>query len=296
MDKINQKSFRLFKKIKDPKFEIDRLDFYSLSLFIGTKDFQILITDHETGYILLLEDYVFDPALSDESKKDVVRFIFDDHHLLLANFWKSINLIIKNRNYSFVPYDLFEEKKAATYLSINSSFNSFDDEIMLTYHKHLDLVNVFSVPIPIVRLLASLYPGKRVRYIHQSSSIINGVLTQNSPGKKDIAMYIDRFGMHVVVIEDKKLIFYNQYIIKKFGDYTNFIRIVAKELGIDLNHDDIKIYGYLGQKTPHFVELKKNIKQLAFGDRPANLKFGYVFDELMDHQYFDLFATEIQRP
>lgn len=296
MDKINQKSFRLLKKIKDPKFEIDRLEFYSLSLYIGTKDFQILITDHETSYILLLEDYVFDPGLSDDDKKEVVKFIFDDHHLLLANFWKSINLIIKNRNYSFVPYDLFEEKKASTYLSVNTSFNSFDDEIMLTYHKYLDMVNVFSVPVPFVRLLSTLYPGKKIKYIHQSSSIINGVYAQNMEGRKDIAIYLDRFGMHVVVIENKRLIFYNQYIIKKFGDYTNYLRIVAQELGFDLNYDDIKVYGYLGQNTPHFIELKKNIKQLAFGNRPANLKFGYVFDELMDHQYFDLFASEIQRP
>ena len=295
MDKIDQKSFRLLKKIRDPKFEIDRLEFYSLSLYIGTKDFQILITDHETGYILLLEDYVFDPDLSDDDKKDVIKFIFDDHHLLLANFWKSINLIVKNRNYSFVPYELFVESNAATYLVINASFNSFDDEIMLTYHKYLDLVNVFSVPIYIVRLLTGIYPGKKIKYMHQSSGIINGVYAQNHDGRKDIAMYLDRFGMHAVVIENKRLVFYNQYIIKKFGDYTNFIRLVAKELGFDLEYDDIKIYGYLGQNTPHFSELKKNIKQLTFGDRPANLKFGYVFDELMDHQYFDLFATEIQR-
>ena len=91
-------------------------------------------------------------------------------------------------------------------------------------------------------------------------------------------------------------IYYGKIAIKKFGDYTNYLRIVAQELGFDLNYDDIKVYGYLGQNTPHFIELKKNIKQLAFGNRPANLKFGYVFDELMDHQYFDLFASEIQRP
>jgi hypothetical protein len=94
LDRIDQKSFRLLKKIKDPKFEIDRLEYYSLSLYIGQKDFQILITDHETSYVVLLEDYVFDPNLEDTVKKEAIKFIFDDHHLLLANFWRSINLII----------------------------------------------------------------------------------------------------------------------------------------------------------------------------------------------------------
>jgi hypothetical protein len=296
LDRINQKSFRLLKKIKDPKFEIDRLEFYSLSLYIGLKDFQIVVTDYEMGYVILLEDYVFDPEIKEQEKKEAIRFIFDDHHLLLANFWKSINLIIKNRNYSFVPHDLFDEKKSASYLGINTTFDPAEDELMLTYHKYLDLVNVFSVPASIVELLSTIYPGKKIKYVHQSSALINGIYSQNQTGKKDIAMYIDRFGLHILVIEDKKLVFYNQYHIKKFIDYTNFIKIVANELKFDLENDQVKIYGYLGKNTPHFTELKKSIRQLTFGNRPANINFGYVFDELMEHQYFDLFASQTQRP
>jgi hypothetical protein len=295
LDRIDQKSFRLLKKIKDPKFEIDRLEYYSLSLYIGQKDFQILVTDHETNYVVLLEDYVFDPKLDDLAKKEVVKFIFDDHHLLLANFWRSINLIFKSRNYSFIPHPLFEEKKASTYLSINTTFDAETEELMLTYHRHLDLVNVFSVPIWIVELISGIYHGKRINYIHQSSSLINGLHSQNIPGRKDIALYLDRFGLHILVIDDKKLIFYNQYHIKKFIDYTNFIKMVSKEIDFDLENDQIKIYGYLGQNTPHFQELRRSIQQLSFGERPKNVKFGYVFDELMEHQYFDLFATQSLR-
>jgi hypothetical protein len=292
LDRVNQKSFRLLKKIKDPKFEIDRLEYYSLSLFIGQKDFQILVTDEETGYAVLLEDFVFDPELVESKKKDVVKFIIDDHHLLLANFWKSINLIIKNRNYSFVPYQLFDEQKAASYLSINALFESDRDELMLTYHKHLNLVNIFSVPIWIVEMLSGIYPGKHINYLHQSSSLINGVITQNASSEKVIAIHIDRFGLHILVIENKNLIFYNQYIIRKFIDYKNYISMIARELDLDLDSVEIKIYGYLGENTPHFRELNKQLKGLSFGERPSNLKYSYVFDEIMEHQYFDVFAIK----
>jgi hypothetical protein len=69
LDRSNQKSFRLLKKIKDPNFDIDRLEYYSLSLYMGEKDFQMLITDLETSYVVLLEDYVFEPGLDDSAKK-----------------------------------------------------------------------------------------------------------------------------------------------------------------------------------------------------------------------------------
>src|SRR5210317_56079 len=111
---MRQKSFRLLKKIKDPKFEIDRLEFYSLSLFIGSKDFQILIADTETRQCLLLEDYVFDAKLEESDKFAVVKYIIDDHHLLLANFWRAINFIIKNRTFSFVPEKIFEENRISS--------------------------------------------------------------------------------------------------------------------------------------------------------------------------------------
>lgn len=292
-EKISQKSFRLLKKIKDPKFEVDRLDFYSLSLFIGQKDFQILVTDSETNRCLLLEDYVFDPEIDESDKFAVIKFIFDDHHLLLANFWKSVTLIIKNRVFSFVPKNLFKEENLSAYLRINTSFNPAMDEVMLTYHKQLDFVNVFSVPRSIVRLISKVYPGKKINFVHQSSSLVNGVISENELGSKDVVIYIDRFGMHILIAKDKKLIFYNQYIIKRFSDYTKFIKMVANELQFDLENDKISLYGYLGKNTPHFNELKKTMRRLTLGNRPENLNFGYVFDEILEHQYFDLFCIDM---
>jgi hypothetical protein len=295
LDNIGQKSFRLLKKIKDPKFEIDRLEIYSLSLFIGSRDFQILITDSETNHCILLEDYVFDPTIEEQDKFDVIKFIFDDHHLLLANFWKKINLITKSKAFSFVPKNLFEVDRIASYLGMNATFDPTQEELMLTYHKKLDFVNVFSVNKSIVGLISKVYPDRRVNYIHQSSSLINGVIAINENGEKEIIIYLDRFGMHILIAEDNKLVFYNQYSIKKFDDYIKFIKMVAKEFDFDLEEVKIRLYGYLGKNTPHFNELKKTMPQLILGNRPNNLNFGYVFDEVMEHQYFDLFSTETFR-
>ncbi len=295
MDKISHKSFRLLKKIKDPKFEIDRLEFYSLSLFIGLKDFQILITDSETKQCVLLEDYVFDPKIEASEKFKVINYIFDDHHLLLANFWRSINLIIKNRVFSFVPKSIFNEEYIDGYLKSHNTFNIEQEEVMLTYHQQLDIVNVFTVPKSLVDLTDRVYPNKKVRFIHQSSSLIDGVISKNQLGEKDVVIYIDRFGLHILVVKDNKLLFYNQYVIKKFDDYLKFIRIAGSELDFDLKQDNIKLYGYLGRETPHFNKLKETMTSLNLGSRPDNLNFSYVFDEILEHQYFDLFSTDTIR-
>lgn len=290
-----QKPFRLLKKIKDPKFDIDRLEFYSLSLYIGIADFQVLIIDTAINQCVLLEDYVLEPKLNAEEKTSAIKFIFDDHHLLLANFWKSIAVIIKNKAYSFVPKALFKEEKTSSYLKINTTFNPSHEEIMLTYHKQLGFVNVFSVPKSIVELTSKIYPGKKINFIHQSSSLIDGVVSKNQQGRKDIVVYIDRFGLHILIVEAKKLVFYNQYEIKTFDDYIKYIKLVASELNVNLKRDKITLYGFLGKNTLHFKKLKNTLHQLTLGNRPGNLNYGHVFDEVMDHQYFDLFSIDALR-
>lgn len=295
MDSTSQKSFRLLKKIKDPKFEIDRLDVYSLSLYLGNADFQVLIIDTEINQCVLLEDYVFDSKLNDEEKTAAIKIIFDDHHLLLANFWKSISLIIKNKVFSFVPITLFNEDKIDGYLKINAAFIPSQEEVMLTNHKQQGFVNVFCVPKSIVELTSKIYPGKKINFIHQSSTLINGVVAKSKQGQKDIVIYIDRFGLHVIIADTKNLVFYNQYEINKFDDYIKFIKLVANELNLNLKQERITLYGFLGNNTPHFKKLKEALPQLTLGNRPDNFKFGYVFDEVLDHQYFDLFSTDTLR-
>ncbi len=295
MDRSLSKSFRLLKKIKDPKFEIDRLEFYSLSLFIGSRDFQVLVTDNESRQILLLEDFVFDPTLNDSIKYDVLQFIFDDHHLLLANFWKSISIVIKNRSFSFIPYALYQEQSLVSYLNLNAALQPHTEDVMLTYHKHLDMVNVFTVPVKLREIVTTIYPDRKIFFQHQSSCLINGAFLNNTPGKRDFTIYIDRFGLHILVMDDKRLLFYNQYIIHQFGEYQKYMRMAAASFNFDFEKDAVNLYGYLGINTPHFAEFKKFLPHLTLGTRPDNLHFGYIFDELLDHQYFDVYSSESLR-
>ena len=278
--------------MKDPKFEIDRLETYSLSLFIGVKDFQILVADKESSRVLLLEDYAFDPAIDDEERYNTLRFIFEDHHLLTANFWMSIRIFLKNRQFSLVPEEFFEESMSATYLSINAPFDSSQDSLMLNFHEGFGLVNIFSVPTRITNMMSEIYPGRKIRYIHQCSCLIDGSYLKKGAAGKNFTVYIDRFGMHIILLEDGQLLFYNQYVIKQFGEYMKYIQLVAGEFEFDFANDPINLYGYLGKNTPHFAELKKSIHNLTMGSRPERLKYGYVFDEISDHQYFDVFSAE----
>jgi hypothetical protein len=127
--------------------------------------------------------------------------------------------------------------------------------------------------------------------VHQSSVLIDRAIAKSRlDSKETLLLYIDRFSLHIAVAQGGSLRFYNQFPIKKFEEYIRFVHMVTNELGLRHKEARMLLYGYLGKNTPHYEELKKAMGQLQLGTRPEGLTFGYVFDEVSDHQYFDLYG------
>jgi len=287
-------SYKLIKKIKDDNFDVDALHHYSLSMQFGSRDFQILVVDTRENKVLLLEDYVLGSVNNYRELTDVMELIFDDHHLLKAGFWKQIRTSVKNNKFSLIPSSLFSEENLIDFLRINAVVDPERDE--LKYYKHIknDAVNVFAMNKIQYDWMAKIYANTNVGAVHQSSSLIEGVLGQiDRYQENNMFLYIDRFKLHIITTRNRKLEYYNQFIIKKFEDYIKYIMTVLKGLDHSQKTTPVILWGYIGKQSPHFHEFSNYIKNLSFGDRPDFLKFGYFFDEVQDHHFFDLYSMHL---
>lgn len=288
--KIEKDSYKLIKKIKDPKFNIDELENYSLSIQLGVRDFQVFIFDNRNKRALLLEDYIFEKEASNQLRLKLLKHLFDNHHLLAAGFWKNISVLIKNKKFTLVPQQYYQKEYTIDYLSLNAAFTSVSETSRSIIHQKAALVNIFALDKDTQQFFNSAYPHKKVRYLHQSSPLINGALSAATPGDSRMIIYVDRFLLHIIVVAGGLLKYYNQFSIKKIDDYIRYLKLVASELKIDLNREKTVVYGFLGKNTPHFKFLSQAIQNISLGRRPSSLNFGYVFDEVQDHQYFDLYS------
>ncbi len=287
-------SYKLVKKIKDDKFDVEDLHHYTLSIQIGVRDFQLLVVDSRGGRVLLLEDFIFSSVSSFRDLTSHLDELFDSHHLLKAGFWKNIRISFKNNKFSLVPSDLFSEDALFDYLKINAEIDSKKDELMYYRHQQCDAVNVFSVNKILYNWIQKTYQNISVECVHQSSNIIEGILSQIKHYEEDtIFLYIDRFKLHIVATKNGKLQYYNQFVIKQFADYIKYIMTAMKGLNHDQKKTPVVLWGYIGKQSPHFVEFSKYIQNLSFGNRPDFLKFGYFFDEIQDHHFFDLYGVQI---
>lgn len=292
--KVGAKGYKLLKKTKDDKFDVELLHQYNLYILLGIRDIQIGVVCGETNRILLVEDYGLSSAKSYGELIVLLENLFDDHHLLKAGFWNEIKIGLKNNKFSLVPSSLFMEEALQDYLQLNCRINPDTDEF--NYYRHLksDAVNCFAVNKRLADWIRKMYPNKEVGFIHQSSSLIEGALSELSRAPKDsLFAYIDRFKIHIIASKDGNLEYYNQFQIKEFQDYIKYIMLVLKGLERDQMTTPVTLWGYLGQSSKHYKELARYIKNLSFGSRPKFLKFNYMFDEIQDHQYFDLYSLHL---
>lgn len=291
MNTVKTSSFKLITKIKDDKFDVDNLHNYALSLQVGIRDFQFCVTNTKDNRCLILEDYKLEDVTTVNSRLKALHKLFDNHHLLLAGFWNSIKLSIKTHKFSLIPSQHFIKDAASDYLAVNSEIKPSVEEVL--YYKHIssDAVNVFASDIKLSKWIQSLYPQKKIQLVQQGSALIEGILRYDDhTHEKTMFCHVDRGILHIIVTESQKLIYYNQFAIRKSNDFLKYIMLVFKELRLNQRESKVLIWGNIKHQSSHLDLVKKYIKNISFGSKPSYLTFSYQFDEIMDHQYFDVFS------
>ncbi|TRX49835.1 DUF3822 family protein [Fulvivirga sp. M361] len=287
-------AYKLIKKIKNDKFDVDSLHHYNLLVQIGTRDLQVCVIDSRSSQCLLLEDFALAGAKTHNELQDILVSLFADHDLLMAGFWRKVRISIKNSKFCLVPSSLFVSDASLDYLKLNCQVNESTEKVLSYKHIKSDAVCVFAMKTVLIDWIESLYPNAEVEFIHQASALIEGTIHNAQIHRKDsLYLYIDRFKLHLITLKNGKLEYYNQFSIKQFSDYIRYIMLVMNGLNRNQKTTDLVLWGYIGKQSPHYNEFYKYIKNISFGDRPDYLKYNYMFDEIQDHHFFDLYSTHL---
>lgn len=289
-------NYKLIKKIKDERFDEEFLHHYHLLLQLSTRDFQLLVVDPTDNKILLLEDFVLPNLTSHDELMQMLDQLFDSHALLKAGFWKKIKISIKNQKFVQVPQALFAEESLAEYLKFNAPVDSVKEDSLSTVNTRTQAVTIFAINKDLRQWFDKMYQNNPPTYTHQSAALIEGIM-DFAEGRKDqpLYIYVDRFKLHLLACKDGKLLYYNQFAIKQFSDYVKYIMLVMRSLNMDQQTSQVVLWGYIGKNSPHYHEFYKYVNNVIFGERPGHLQFGYVFDEVQDHHFFDLYSIHLMQ-
>jgi hypothetical protein len=286
--------YKLIKKIKDDRFDEENIHHYDLLIQFSVRDLQISIVDSTDQRVVFFEDFVFGEVNSHDELFNLFKSLFESHSLLLAGFWKSVKISVKNNKFVQVPASLFLEEAKAEYLQFNAQLDLNKEAFLHCTGSQSGAITIFSIQKDIFDWIKQLYSNTRLIIVHQACALIEGAIRYDGSGSSNrLYIYVDRFKLHIISIDKGKLIYYNQFIIKHFADYVKYIMLVLKGLSMDQQNSEVVLWGYIGKNSPHYLEFVKYIRNVSFGSRPTFLKFGYIFDEVQEHHFYDLFSTQL---
>ncbi|MFM7856007.1 MAG: DUF3822 family protein [Flammeovirgaceae bacterium] len=287
-------NYKLIKKVKDDRFDEENLHQYALLIQLGARDFQVAVVADSDQRLLFLEDYVLNELQSHDELLALLKNLFEAHEVLQAGFWKQVKVSVKNLKFVQVPTALFDTSMAPEYLKFNASIDAANEQVLICNSPSLGITTAFAVQKSILQWLTSVYQNTQLTIVHQSSALIEGFCAADQKNEEHpILLYIDRFKMHICYVENGNLKYYNQFVIHQFSDYVKYIMLVMKTMNLNQQTSKVHLWGYIGKNSPHYHEFIKYVRNVVFGQRPEHLAFGYLFDDVQEHQYFDLYAINL---
>ena len=291
MSTATTSNFKLIKRIKSESFSSKSLPSYTLCLLVGVKDFQFAVIDKQQNTCLYIEDYRLENIKTVNSRVEALLEICNSHPLLRSYKWGTIKLVFKSSKFTLVPNSFFIPEAASDYLVMNSDIKTKIEDIYFYKHISTTTSNIFATDKKVLELVKKIYPSKSIQVIHQGSALIEGILRYDDHShKKSMFAYIDRGVLHLLVTQDKKLLFYNQFGIKVSDDYVRYVMLIFKELKLSPKESSLIIWGMIKQDSPHLTQIKKYIRNISLGHKPNFLTFTKEFEDLSDHRYFDLYS------
>ena len=258
-------------------------------MVVGIHDLQFAVVDTQDNQCMGMEDYRLVGARTVNGRLRLIKEILDNHEYLTAGFWKEVKLCLKTHKFTLVPSEFYVPEAQTDYLVLNSELNASFEQVSSYKHGSAKVVNVYAAESKLFKWIQSIYKKKKVHIIHQGSSLIEGVLKHAEHiQEKGMYCFIDRGLFHVLVTEEDKILFYNQFSARKREDILKYILLVYQEMKMNPKKHQLFLWGFIKQSSEEMKMLKKYIHNISFGSRPSFLKFRYHYDELPDHLYFDV--------
>ncbi|MDF2437051.1 MAG: hypothetical protein K0Q95_1427 [Bacteroidota bacterium] len=270
----------------DEAFDIERLADFHLVLQIGNDGLFAIVYDKEKNKYIAFEYYSFQQIYNPEVVSDLFELARNESKFIDRKY-RSVTCSVVNNLSTLVPSALFESDKKKTYLKFNTSLQG-DELIMIDEIRNIETKNVYALPFSLKSKLDSYY--SKINYHHFSSALIEDLLSQNkNQTKKKLFIHVQASHLETIVIEGKKLIFYNTFNYQTAEDFIYYVLFVCEQLHLNPENIETLLLGEIERTSAIFTLSQKYIRNLKFGERADSAEYSYQLQTFPKHFYFSLF-------
>jgi hypothetical protein len=270
----------------DESFDQKNVTNYKLLIQIGNDGLVAAVLDKIKNKFIAFEYFGFMSAFDSEVIAGLLEIVLKESAIIDLKY-PSVACVVVNNLSTLVPSALFAEEDKKKYLDFNVQLKG-NEVIMDDDLKNQDAKNIFALPLIIKTKFDSLY--KSVSYHHFSSGIIENVLAQNkNQTKKKLFVHVQPTHFEIIVIEGKKLLFYNTFQHHSPEDFIYYLLFACEQLHLNPENIETVLIGEIERNSGIYSLTQKYIRNLNFGERTDDFDFSYQLQTFPKHFYFSLF-------
>lgn len=248
--------------------EVKNYDNFHLSIEINSHFIHFLLVDKSTTNAVAIESIPLD--------KNTLSSALKSSEILAKAKQESISCVIQNSNFTLVPNAIFQESKKNSYLQFNQANL---DSFTITFDKLVkqEISNCYGIDKTIKKTLSSLFPN--IQYKHLGSVLIDSL-----QDGFHINFSADQ-EFEIIVIEDKKLVFFNRFVAENTDETLYYLSLVAEKLKLDIQKIKLNLSGMINSKSEKFLFWSQFIPK-------ENLNFNEIetsqLNAISTHRFFSL--------
>jgi hypothetical protein len=246
-------------------------DFKKLSIQVSLNGLSFCVLDTISQTVLQSKNLFFDKELSPYNLQMELQTFLEQYEISQQRY-SEVTVIHKNQLFSLVPKSLFKEDELAHYLKFNTKILA-NDHLAFDELKSFDLYNVYVPFVNINNYIFDLFG--EFEYQHHGSVLIHSLLNGHNSTKSPICfVYVSENQMDLIVISQKKLLFYNNFKYTTKEDFIYYLLFTLEQLSLDPESIILKLFGAVGPKDELYHLCYRYVKEVSMYIPKNKVDFG----------------------
>ncbi|MCL6266408.1 DUF3822 family protein [Flagellimonas myxillae] len=254
--------------------------FKKLSIQVGLNGLSFCVVDTISNQILAFEKVSFKTSSTPYLVLKELKAVLNKNSTVGTQF-SEVVVIHKNGLFSLVPKTLFKKEELANYLKFNTKIMA-NDHIAYDEIANHDMVNVY---VPFANVNNHIFDlFGEFEFKHTGTVLISTLLNQTRTNNQPVCyVHVAEKEMEIVVISERKLLFYNHFEYKTKEDFLYYLLFSLEQLQMDLEKVHLKLFGLVEEGDAIFELCYTYIKTVSvFVPTDANYPLEQLESQAID--------------
>lgn len=222
-------------------------EYHKLSIQVSLNGLSFCVLDTLTNTILASEKISFQNELTPYALQKEIKELFETHKIR-KNQFSEVVVIHRNNLFCLVPKALFNKDDLANYLKFNAKILA-NDHLVYDEIENMEMANVYVPYVNINNYIYDLFGD--FEFMHHGTVLIKYLINSHGNNKEPICYaHIMDGHMDIAVIQNKKLLLYNNFSFTSKEDFIYYLLFTLEQLQLDTETTMLKLFGAIEEGDP----------------------------------------------